>query len=697
MRAFIVRPFGIKNDIDFDEVEAKLIDPALTRLGVTGRTTGEIIRQGNIREDMFQLLLTADLVVADLSIHNANAFYELGVRHALRDRHTFLLRSDVDKYPFDLQTDRYFTYDRSYFTCVRETPDSECVKKPLTVEDEKAIAAMVEALYRALRDTIDSGKTNSPVFASLPNIKEQDPSRFIAVPLGFGEEVERAAADKQLGDLGLLAAEARNLGFDWETEGLRVVGRAQYNLKDFKGAKNTWEAVRRTNREYDLEVNLLLGTIYERLGKLMDSTQALDRALSVKEIPKDKKAEAYALKGRNAKTQWRQEWEAAADAAAKAAMALRSGRLQDSFEDYERAYEEDLNHFYSGLNALAMLKVRTELAAALPDVWGERFDDDDEAARELTKLRTHAAKLAASVELSLDATLARLKREGTKDVWAEVSVADLRCLTLNKPQKVVAAYRDALAGAADFVTASVSSQLAIYKELGVLSANVEEALKLTGLPQTAGGAKEHKRVLIFTGHMLDAPGRQKPRFPADKEGVARQKIKEAVAAEMAAGDGVSFGIAGGASGGDILFQEVCAELGVPTQLYLALQSPLYVNASVRKAGPGWVERFRKIHERLTAEGKVRVLSELTEEPADEAEHLPAWLRSKPEYNIWQRNNLWMLHNALAAGGDDCVTLIALWDQEPTGDGPGGTSDLVAKAERRGAKTVIIDTKATFGL
>src|SRR5215211_549034 len=117
MRAFIVRPFGRKLDakgkeIDFDGVERLLMDPVLTRLGVTGRTTGEVISQGNIREDMFQLLLTADLVVADLSIHNANAYYELGIRHALRDRHTFILRCPADPFPFDLQTDRYFSYAR---------------------------------------------------------------------------------------------------------------------------------------------------------------------------------------------------------------------------------------------------------------------------------------------------------------------------------------------------------------------------------------------------------------------------------------------------------------------------------------------------------------------------------------------------------------------------------------------------------
>src|ERR1700756_360900 len=95
MRAFIIRPFGVKKGIDFDRVERELIDPALTQLKISGRTTGEILEAGNIRTDMFQQLLIADLVIADISSNNANAFYELGIRHALRDRHTFLLRSST--------------------------------------------------------------------------------------------------------------------------------------------------------------------------------------------------------------------------------------------------------------------------------------------------------------------------------------------------------------------------------------------------------------------------------------------------------------------------------------------------------------------------------------------------------------------------------------------------------------------------
>ena len=123
MQAFIVRPFGTKSGINFDDVHAKLIAPALKTAEIVGDTTASIFEAGNIREDMFQLLLLADLVIADISIHNANVFYELGIRHALRARQTFLIRAKVtkpreqrgpeDEVPFDLKTDRYLEYDHT--------------------------------------------------------------------------------------------------------------------------------------------------------------------------------------------------------------------------------------------------------------------------------------------------------------------------------------------------------------------------------------------------------------------------------------------------------------------------------------------------------------------------------------------------------------------------------------------------------
>lgn len=175
--------------------------------------------------------------------------------------------------------------------------------------------------------------------------------------------------------------------------------------------------------------------------------------------------------------------------------------------------------------------------------------------------------------------------------------------------------------------------------------------------------------------MIDAPGREKPRFPADQEDVARQAIREAVEAEQKRPGGAAFGIAGGASGGDILFHEICAELGIPTRLYLALPRDPYLEASVAPAGGDWVERF----DRLAGKVPPRVLGDAEERDGD----------------IWQRSNLWMLDDALAGGGEH-VTLIALWNGQE-GDGPGGTGDLVERARERRARTVILDTGKLFGV
>src|SRR5262249_11635275 len=286
------------------------------------------------------------------------------------------------------------------------------------------------------------------------------------------------------------------------------------------------------------------------------------------------------------------------------------------------------------------------------------------------------------------------------DVWVDISAADLAFLTTEEPRRVAAAYRSALADAPAFATEADSKQLAIYGELGVLSVNLAEVFKVVGEPPASQPPpSKGKRVLLFAGHMIDDPGRKRTRFPAEKEQVAREKIKQAIVAEMNSST-IACGYAGGASGGDILFQEVCAELGIQTRLYLAMPPQNYVTASVQKAGNQWVERFWALHDAHQQENMVPVLSQVTDAP-EEQDYLPIWLRSKPQYGIWQRNNLWMLFNALDEAydpttGDPNIALIALWDGE-SGDGPGGTRDLIDKVQQLGASVEIIDTKEVFGL
>src|SRR5215212_1744306 len=663
MRAFIIRPFGTKNGINFDEVESKLIDPALNRLDITGRTTMEIRKQGNIRLDMFQKLLTADLVIADISIHNANVYYELGIRHALRGKHTFMIRArgadiKTDEVPFDLKTDRYLAYDSA---------------DP---------AASIDILFDSLRQTINSEDHDSPVFQMLPDLAEQDRARFLPIPRDFREDVEHAKQAKERGDLELLAAEA--LGFEWEIEALRLVGRAQFDLKAFEGARATWEAVRNIDL-LDEEANTLLGTIYQRLGDLTSSDQALKRVLSREGLDKEWRAEVGSLLARNAKTYWTNDWREAESLEERQRRALVSPYLDESLEAYESAFKEDLNHFYAGLNTLAMLNIQTNLAELLPDVWADRFDEGDNGQGELAARKKKIEKLCAATDLSIKATVERLKREQLTDVWAEISEGDFCFLTSKKPGKVSDAYRRALVGAPGFVSDALRRQTSLYQELGLFPENVAAVLSVLPAGDTgplSSPSSSAKRVLLFTGHMIDAPDRPEPRFPPDKVDIARQKIAEAVATEQQIAGDIAYGLAGGANGGDILFHQVCEASNIPTHMFLAVPRELYIRESVASAGPQWIEEFN----RLCGSRPVRVLCE--------SKDLPRWLQDKLGYNIWQRNNLWNLHNALATAGGENVTLIALWNGA-LGDGPGGTDDMVQKARDRGAKTIILDTKKIF--
>ncbi len=446
LNVFIVRPFGNKNGIDFDKVEKELIRPAMQQAGLTGGTTGEFLQQGNIRTDMFEQLLIADLVIADISIHNANVFYELGIRHALRDKRTFLIKSneamaEEDDVPFDLKTDRYLAYD---------------AKNP---------GDAVDILSAALKLTLDSQNSDSPVYQLLPGLEPAEADKVLVVPLDFREEVERVEGAKNCGDLQLLAAEVD--GFSWRIAGFRLVGQAQFRLKDWPGAKVTWLAVREYD-DRDVEANTLLGTIFQRLGDLVSSDQAVERALQNKDTTASQRAEVRALMGRNGKNQWEQSWAMSTTTDAAQKSALTSPYLEKSFELYRQGFIEDRNHFYSGLNALAMVTMLIELAQAQSSIWEDSFDSSEDAAQKLQKLKELRGDLAAGVRLAIESKQVALQRAGTSDIWVEISTADLICLTSSRPNRAGQAYKKALAAASDQARDAVRRQLSLYQRLGFL-------------------------------------------------------------------------------------------------------------------------------------------------------------------------------------------------------------------------------------
>ncbi len=660
-RAFIVRPFGTKNGIDFEDVQKNLIAPALAACDIQGGTTAPFLQAGNIRTDMFQQLLVADLVVADISIHNANVFYELGIRHALQAKRTVLLRAKVkkdpslrdakDEVPFDLRTDRYLEYDAN------------------APRDSLAL------LTEALRQTLASENPDSPVFQMLPDLEAQDRSRFLPVPQAFREDVGLASARSQLGLLGLLALEARD--FFWASEGLRLVGRAQFDLKAYRTAKQTWEELYTLNPQ-DSEANLRLGTINQRLGDLDASEQALLRVVNSKSASHAELAEAYSLLGRNIKDRWRSSWQALTGAAA-ARKALESPELLQAYQKYLRGYQENLDSFYPGLNALSLLVLAVGLAKTMPEIWEARFDTEAQANAALEILELQRARLTGAVGISLEVARQRLEQNNKVDRWVDISAADFLFLTIDRPQKVAFAYQTALTGAQEFYSDSARKQLETFLQLGVKAEIAARALEVVS-PNTEPREPTVPldRVILFTGHMIDAPGTEPPRLPESLRENARQAILEKVRQEVDRTAGTIIALASGANGGDLLFHDVCEELGITHHILLPLPPDRFRNESVSPAGRWWEDRF----DHLLKKGPP---PQCLTESAD----LPLWLLARMNYSTWQRANLWILQEAIAFDASH-LTLIALWDGIKT-EGLGGTYHMRAIAQECGAALVTIYT------
>jgi hypothetical protein len=179
-----------------------------------------------------------------------------------------------------------------------------------------------------------------------------------------------------------------------------------------------------------------------------------------------------------------------------------------------------------------------------------------------------------------------------------------------------------------------------------------------------------RKVALFSGHMIDAPDRKKPRFPPGKEPIAARAIAQALA-DLGLGS-EDLAICGGACGGDLLFAEAALARGARLELYLPFDEPSFLEQSVDFAGRDWRARY-------FAAKAAAVLHVAPDElgPIREAE------------DAYQRNNRWMLESALRFGANK-VDFVCLWNGGD-GDKPGGTGDMMDAVRNRGGRTHWLDT------
>src|SRR6185503_18684588 len=152
---FVLMPFGKKPDaagsiIDFDAVYNSLIAPAIAEAGLDPLRADEEMAGGIIHKPMYERLILCEYAVADLTTANANVFYELGLRHAVRPWSTVLIFAEGGRLPFDVGPLRAMPYHLG--------PDG----KPSDVASDKQ--ALVKRLAEAYESASDKPATDSPIF-----------------------------------------------------------------------------------------------------------------------------------------------------------------------------------------------------------------------------------------------------------------------------------------------------------------------------------------------------------------------------------------------------------------------------------------------------------------------------------------------------------------------------------------------------
>jgi tetratricopeptide (TPR) repeat protein len=644
LHVFVAMPYGVKDDIDFNRVYSELIRPPLEALGYEVFRADEELRAGDIRSDMFQELLLADVVIADLSLDNPNVWYELGVRHALRARGVIPIACRAGPMPFDVYTDRKLRYRLK-----DGAPDPQYLE-----QDRNALGEMVKATLAAWH-----GRKSSPVYNLLPYLQEPD---WKSLRVGGASEVwekqaewERrvgvARAKQKAGDVILLAEEAPAQALRREAHYVAAKTLRQLNQPVF--------ALEQIDRALELDPTDVLcrqekGVLLGRLGRYDDAREWL-KALA-RDDPTN--AETCALLGRVHKEAWISCWRKAGAPleTVRQEAKLEIETLDEAVGAYAAGFRQDPRHYYSGINALTLLYVRRDLTGG---------DEDPLLCTELEGGVRWAVRAALSKETA-----------DTKDFWARVTLADLELL-LSHAETVESAYSHAVAAAEKdgFALSSSWQQLDLMKALGFRPEAVSAALKVIerALARLTPAWRPEK-IFLFSGHMIDSPDRVSARFPPEMKDLAAAAIA-AKLDELKAG-AQDLAICEGASGGDLLFAQAALERGLRLELRLPFAEPEFLEKSVAPAGDAWTELFYTV--RASDHTQLLIMP-------DELGPTPAGR------DPYERANLWQLYSALA-GGAERVRFIALWDGERSGK-PGGTDHMIDAVRKRSGRVFVIDSKA----
>lgn len=392
---FVLMPFGTKRDaagdqVDFDAVYAQVIKPAVEDAGLAPVRADEEQVGGIIHKPMFERLILSEYAVADLTLANANVYYELGVRHALRPYSTALVYAAGTRLPFDLGPMRALPYDGH--------PGHE--------SRTAARTALRETLVAARKATIDS-----PVFQLVDGLRAPEVDRVKTDVFR-----ERVAYSRRVKDR---LADARN-----DADPADAIRAVQHDLGPLEDVEtgilvDLLLSYRSCSAWQDMIT--LAGAMPETVARsvLVREQYALalnragqgehaERVLETLIDERGPSSETLGILGRVYKDRWQQAKDAGDTIRAR-------GLLTKAIDTYLRGFEADWRDAYPGINAVTLMHLA---------------EPPDERRRELLPV------VAYSVKRRID--------DGDADYWDHATLLELAVLGKDE-DAAVAALTDAVA------------------------------------------------------------------------------------------------------------------------------------------------------------------------------------------------------------------------------------------------------------
>ena len=360
-------PFGKKPDasgvvIDFDAVYQDLIVPAVAKAEMDPLRANEDMAAGIIHKPLFERLIFCEYAVADLTTANANVFYELGVRHAVRQWSTILLFSKGgSQLPFDVAPLRALPYVLGADGRPVEI-DSTC--RVIAARLHEARQAHTDSpIYQLIDNYPDIDHTKTDVFREQVHYSSETRTRLAtARKEGIGKlrEIENELApirDQESGVVIDLFLSFRALKA-WD-DMISLVGKMHAPLA----------ATVMVREQQALALN--------RAGRSEEAERVLLELID----QRGPSSETYGILGRVYKDRW--------ETAQKADQTiLAKGLIQKAIEAYLRGFETDWRDAYPGINAATLMElkdppddrrhkiipvvtfaVERRIAAGKPDYW----------------------------------------------------------------------------------------------------------------------------------------------------------------------------------------------------------------------------------------------------------------------------------------------------------------------------------------